>query len=106
MNKDVVKASIFMQENDAVDGAPLYSSIISRAIGCGLSNYVVLRGSVGFGRSGITHGARKISLSKELPLKIEIVGDREQVQPFLDSLAGFADQIVVMLGKSEIVGIK
>ena len=104
MNKNVVKASIFMRENDVIDGVPLYSSIISRAIGCGLSNYIVLRGSAGFGRSGITHGTRKLFLSKELPLKIEIVGDREQVQPFLDSLAGFANQIVVILGKSEIVG--
>jgi len=57
MNKNVVKASIFMRENDAIDGVALYSSIISRAIGCGLSNYIVLRGSAGFGRSGITHRA-------------------------------------------------
>ncbi len=78
---------IFVGESDRHDGKPLYEQIVLQAKELGLAGATVLRGVMGFGAQSYLHTAKILRLSEDLPMVIEIVDTKEnldKLQPFLD----------------------
>lgn len=78
---------IFIGENDRHEGRPLYEAIVRRARQLHLAGATVLRGPMGFGANSRLHTAKILRLSEDLPIVIEIVDSRENIDrllPFLD----------------------
>jgi len=78
---------IFVGESDRYDGKPLYEQIVRQAKELGLAGATVLRGVMGFGAQSYLHTAKILRLSEDLPMVIEIVDTKEnldKLQPFLD----------------------
>ena len=74
-------------ENDMHGGQPLYEIIVQRARELDLAGATVLRGIIGFGADSRMHSAKLLSLSSDLPIVIEIVDSKENIDrlmPFLD----------------------
>jgi PII-like signaling protein len=77
---------VFVGENDASDGKPLYEAIVLRAREAGLAGATVVRGLEGFGASSRLHTTRLLELSSDLPIVIEIVDTMERIDAFLPTL--------------------
>jgi PII-like signaling protein len=74
---------IFIGESDKHDGALLYEWIVRKAKERGLAGATVLRGIEGFGAHSRVHTAKILQLSTDLPVVIEIVDTRENIENFL-----------------------
>lgn len=88
---------IFIGESDIFNGRPLYQAIVELLRAEGLAGATVLRGIEGFGKSSRLHTAHILRLSEDLPIVIECVDTRENIEavlPGLDAMIG--DGLVTM----------
>ena len=89
--RDAVLLRVFIGEDDKWQGRPLYEAIVLTARERHLAGATVLRGPMGFGHSARLHTAKILRLSEDLPLVIEIVDSKENIEgflPILDSMMG------------------
>ena len=80
---------IFIGESDKWQGRPLYEAIVLKARELKLAGATVLRGPMGFGANSHLHTTKVLRLSEDLPMIIEIVDSREQIDlllPYLDQM--------------------
>lgn len=78
---------VFIGESDKWQGKPLYEAIVLKARELHLAGATVLRGPMGFGAHSRLHTAKVLRLSEDLPMVIEIVDSRENIErlmPFID----------------------
>jgi PII-like signaling protein len=78
---------IFIGESDQVGSQALYEAIVVRARELNLAGATVTRGIMGFGAESRIHTAKILRLSEDLPIVIELVDTREnidKIMPFLD----------------------
>jgi PII-like signaling protein len=74
---------IFIGESDRWHGHPLYEAIVLKARELHLAGATVLRGPMGFGAHSRLHTAKILRLSEDLPMVIEIVDGRDQIDAFM-----------------------
>ncbi len=80
---------IFIGELDHYKGKPLYEQIVLKARKLNLAGVTVVRGLMGFGAHSRLHAAHLLRLSEDLPIIIEIVDTKENLEkllPFLDEV--------------------
>ncbi len=94
---------IFVSESDRSNGEPVYEAIVMKARELHLAGATVLRGMMGFGAHSRMHTAKILRLSEDLPIVVEIVDERENI----DKLLPFVDETVkeglVTLEKVQII---
>ncbi len=77
---------IFIGESDKVHHRPLYEVIVLEARKRGMAGATVVRGMMGFGKNSRVHTAKILRLSEDLPLVVEIVDSKENIEAFLPDL--------------------
>ncbi|MCF7805543.1 MAG: DUF190 domain-containing protein [Candidatus Marinimicrobia bacterium] len=77
---------IYIGESDKKDGMPLYEWIVKQAREHGLAGATVLKGLEGFGAHSRIHTAKILRLSEDLPIVIEIVDTRENIELFYPTI--------------------
>jgi len=80
---------IFIGEGDKFDGRPLHEALVSLFKQEGFHGATVLRGVAGFGAHSVYHTDRILRLSRDLPIIVEVVDTREnvdRVMPRLDEM--------------------
>ncbi|MFH1877332.1 MAG: DUF190 domain-containing protein [Candidatus Omnitrophota bacterium] len=80
---------IFIGETDKHEGKPLYEQIVFKAREEGLAGATVTRGIMGFGADSRMHTAKVLRLSEDLPVVIELVDTKEnleKIMPFIDEI--------------------
>ena len=75
---------IFVGESDKHAGLPLYEWIVRRAREHHMAGATVLRGLEGFGAHCRVHTAKVLRLAQDLPIVVEIVDTKENIQRFLE----------------------
>ncbi len=78
---------IYINSSDQYEDRPLYSAIVQRCQELGLAGASVVRCAEGFGASHHLHTLRLLSLSENLPVRIEIIDVPERIEPLLKVLA-------------------
>ena len=94
---------IFLGEADEYQHRPLYKAIVHRAREIGLAGATVLRGRMGYGRSGRLHNATILQLSFDLPMILEIVDTREKIETFLPELRRMMRAGLITTERAQIV---
>ena len=84
--EDAVLLRVFVGERDRHEHHPLYEAIVRAAREAGLSGATVLRGMMGYGRSGRIESAKILDLSDDLPVVVEIVDSEARIEAFLPRL--------------------
>ncbi|NJN69690.1 MAG: DUF190 domain-containing protein [Nitrospira sp.] len=75
---------IYAGEGDKHEGRPLFEWIVAQAHERQLSGATVYRGLMGFGpHTRVIHTFKIERLAEDLPITIEIVDSRDQVEDFL-----------------------
>lgn len=78
---------VFIGESDKLGDKTLYEAIVLKARELNLAGATVTRGILGFGADSRIHSAKILQLSEDLPIIVEIVDSRENIDkiiPFLD----------------------
>lgn len=94
---------IFLGESDQCDGRPLYEAIVLKAREMHLAGATVLRAVMGYGASSRLHTAKVLRLSEDLPIIVEIVDSRENIDrilPFIDAHMGHG---LVTMERAEVI---
>ena len=81
---------IFIGETDQYKGKAVYEQIVLKAREMNLAGATVVRGLMGFGADSRLHTAKLLRLSEDLPIVIELVDTKEN----LDKLLPFLDEVV------------
>jgi len=84
---DCVLLRIFLGEKERCGHSPLYEAIVTKARELGMAGATVLRGPMGYGRSGHLQTAKILDLSDDLPMVIEIIDAADKVDRFVEALA-------------------
>jgi PII-like signaling protein len=95
--KDGQLLRIFIGESDRYEGVPLYEWIVRRAREQHLAGATVLRGLEGFGAHSRMHTAKILRLSQDLPIIVEIVDTKENIQRFLEIIDGAIEEGIATL---------
>ena len=86
---DAVLLRIFIGESDKYEGVPLSRYLVEFFKKEGLAGATVLRGISGFGKSSKLHTTSILRLSDDLPIVIEVVDRKENIErikPKLDNV--------------------
>ena len=78
---------IYIGEKDKKDSKPLFEAIVLKARELNLAGATAIRGIMGFGADSRMHTAKILRLSEDLPVLIEMVDTKENLDkiiPFLD----------------------
>lgn len=94
---------IFLSETARIDGELAYEAIVREAMRLKLAGATVLRGVLGFGASSKVHSARLLSLSDDLPVVVEIVDQRDNIDRLIPFLQTHAGSGLVTLEKVEVI---
>jgi len=84
LGKDGQLLRIFIGESDQHEGIALYEWLVRRARQRHMAGATVLRGLEGFGAHSRMHTAKILRLSQDLPIIVEIVDTKENIQSFLE----------------------
>ncbi len=71
---------IFIGESDRYEGRPLYMHILEMLRREGIAGATVLRGIAGYGKTSIIHTTSILRLSSDLPIVIEVVDTKENIE--------------------------
>lgn len=86
-----VRMRIYMGEKDHAGQKPLYEAVLEELVRQNAAGATVIRGIAGFGPKKRLHSAHLLTLSQDLPLIVECVDSRENVDrmiPVLRRLVG------------------
>ena len=93
---------LFVGEDDKHDGKPLYEWLVLRARERGLAGATVVRGIMGFGAHSRLHTFKIERLSLDLPIVVEIVDTRENIEAFLAEIEPLVHEGLATLEKAEV----
>lgn len=94
---------IFIGESDKYAGKPLYEWLVLQARDRGLAGATVLRGMMGFGANTRVIQTFKIErLSEDLPIIVEIVDTKENLETFIELIDPHIKAGMVTLEKAQI----
>lgn len=74
---------IFIDDSDEWHGQPLYQAILHQAQQLGLHSLVILRAPLGYGTHRRVHSPRSVDYLTDLPILVEVVDSREQIERLL-----------------------
>ena len=107
-NNNAVLLKIYIGENDKYNHKPLYEEILKEARRLKLAGATVIKGIAGFGADSHMHTSKILMLSENLPLIIEIVDTKENIEkiiPFLNETVTdglvIQENVAVVSAKSE-----
>ncbi len=97
---------IFIGESDRYQKRPLHEAIVEKARELGLSGATVLRGSMGFGANSVLHTNKVLVMSSDLPIVIEIVDSRQQVEKLLPALDEMVRDGMITMEEVQVVAYR
>lgn len=102
-SEDAVLLRVFLSERARHDRHPLHEAIVRAARDAGLAGATVLRGMMGYGRSGRIESAKILDLSDDLPVVVEIVDAETSIEAFLPALEAMMGSGLATLEKVRVL---
>ncbi|RUM73534.1 MAG: DUF190 domain-containing protein [Sulfurovum sp.] len=99
-------ARIYIDNQDKIEGKPLWEELLKSAKEYGLAGATVFKGVSGIGVRGEIHSFNVWSLAQKLPLVIEIIDDEEKVLEFLETVDAMIDEGITTLSDIEVIRYK
>jgi len=93
---------IYMREGGQLDGLPLYEALVHRARDVGLAGATVYRSPMGYGADTELHSAKILRLNTDLPVILEIVDYKTEVEAFLSAVEPYLGKTLVTLKDVEV----
>lgn len=94
---------IFFAEQDRVGSKPLHEAIMTMLRKEKIAGATLMRGLSGFGAKSHLHSAHLLALSQDLPMIIECVDSRENIERIIPVIDEMMDDGLVTLETVEVV---
>jgi uncharacterized protein len=88
---------IYINSSDQWQDRPLYSAIVQRCQELQLAGASVVRCAEGFGASHHLHTTRLLTLTENLPVRIEIIDAPERIESLLKALGEMIGEGLVVV---------
>lgn len=88
LNGEQMLVRIFIGESDRHDGKPSYQALVELFRREKISGTTVLRGIMGYGAHSQPHTASILRLSQDLPIVVEAVDTKENIERVLPMVKG------------------
>jgi len=98
-----LRVSIYIGESDQHRGKPLYMALLEFLRKEGASGATVTRGLAGFGAHSRIHTATIVTLSADLPVKLEWVDMPERVERLLPQVRRMVDDGLITLEEVQVI---
>ncbi|SHI62208.1 hypothetical protein SAMN05444280_10427 [Tangfeifania diversioriginum] len=83
---------VYVGESDKIHSRPLYEEIVFEARKAGLAGATVFKGIMSFGASHSIHTLKIFALSEDMPVSIEIVDTKENLDEFAETVSNLMKQ--------------
>ncbi|WP_294344809.1 DUF190 domain-containing protein [Prosthecochloris sp.] len=83
---------VYMGEQAKYHHRPLYEAVVDEAKERGVAGATVFKGILSYGMSGTLYTTKILELSQNLPVVIEIMDTRQQIEKFLPVIEAFASE--------------
>lgn len=93
---------ILIGENIRHKGKPLYEWLVVKARESGLAGATVTKGIMGFGANSRIHTSKILRLSEDLPVIIEMVDTKENLEAFLKNVDDVIQVGLATLEKADV----
>lgn len=90
------RLSIYISEKDQFEGKNLHEVVMEQAQHANLSGLSVFRGLYSYGRDKKIHSMGVLRISEDLPLLIQIIDTKENIQSFIPKLRQFAPEALIL----------
>lgn len=103
IGQDAQRLVIYIGEADRWRGKPLYAALLETLKTHGMAGATVVRGVAGFGAHSRIHTAAILRLSEDLPLRIEVIDEREKIAQALEYIAPMVTEGLITLDEVRVV---
>jgi uncharacterized protein len=86
LDGEFTRLRIYIGDNDAWKGQPLYRAIVETLRREKIMGATVLRGVMGYGAKSVLHTSNLLRLSTDLPLIVEVVDTHDNINRVLPKL--------------------
>lgn len=97
------RLTIYLGESDRHHHVALHAEILHRAHAAGMAGVSAWRGFAGYGVNNHIHTTRILSLSDDLPIKVEIIDTAEKIDGFMPQLAELAIEGLIVREPVQVV---
>ena len=94
---------IYANSNDHWGGRPLYAAIIHKCLQLGIAGATAFRSFEGYGMNHELHTARLLSLSENLPVRIEVIDAPDAIDRLIAESGDMLKQTLVTISDTQIV---
>jgi len=94
---------IFVGEADKHEGRPLYKTLVELLREEKIAGSTVLRGVLGYGANSHVHSGSLLRLSQDLPMVVEAVDTRENIERVMPRIESLVKQGLVTLEDVHVV---
>lgn len=103
MSGSAQRLVIYIGESDDWEGGPLYSAIVMKLREMGIAGATVTRGMMGYGANNRVHKAKMLTLSEDMPIRIEVIDKPEFIQQALPVLEKMVLDGLITISNVEII---
>jgi PII-like signaling protein len=97
---------IYANSTDQWGGRPLYSAIIHQCLQLGIAGATAFRSFEGYGAHHRLHTARLLSLSEDLPVRIEVIDSPEAIDRLLTALGDMLKPTLITISDTQVARIQ
>jgi uncharacterized protein len=95
--------TVFVNSTDQWHGQPLYAAIVHLCQAKGIAGATVVRCVEGYGAGHHLHTTRLLTLSENMPVRVDIVDVLERIEPLLADLGGMIGEGLVTVSDVHIL---
>jgi len=97
---------IYIDNEDRFNGKPLWEELLKKVKECGLAGATVFKGVGGIGAHSEIKSFSVFVLSQELPIVIEIIDSKENIENFLDIADDMIEEGLVTITDTQVIKYK
>ena len=103
MSGEHILMRIMLGESDKQDGKPTYQALVEMLRREKISGVTVLRGITGYGAHSHPHTTNILRLSQDLPVVIEVVDSKENIERVLPQIEQAAHGGLITMEKVQVI---
>ena len=94
---------IYINNQDKFDSKPVWELLLKKAEELSMSGATVFKAVAGIGTHLQMHTFNVLSVSQELPLVVEIIDSKEQIEKFLDKTEDILNEAFVTITQTDVI---
>ncbi len=97
------KLTIYVDESDRHGNKPVHEAVVDILHRKKVAGVSVFRGSAGFGSKGVYHSSKMLTLSGDMPVKIEVVDSEKVINQVLPDIYQIVEKGLVEISDTEVI---